>query len=141
MKRPTTLPPEEKEAFHQAAESRIQTFGYKQPTAGARPKDTTWLVKSGMIKLLVQVIRDGVDQNLHYHTNSETIWMVLRGRVRFHGVGDKMLAELGPEEGILLPGGSRYWFERIGPETLELMQMIAVDQASGDDVHAGVEQH
>jgi mannose-6-phosphate isomerase-like protein (cupin superfamily) len=61
-----------------------------------------------------------------YHTKSETTWMVLNGRARFIGCGDTVLAELGPMEGILVPGGSRYRFSKIGDEDLEILQMVAV---------------
>ena len=124
MKHPSKMTPDEKEAFHQEAESRITTFSYAKPARTGKPKDISWLVQSGMIKCLMQVVRDGGENNLHYHTNSETIWMVMRGRVRFYGNGDKVLGEFGPEEGILMPGGARYWFEKVGDGDLELLQVI-----------------
>ena len=52
--------------------------------------------------------------------------MVLGGRVRFYGVDDVVLAELGPHEGIFLPGGSRYWFEKVGDDDLEILQMVGI---------------
>jgi mannose-6-phosphate isomerase-like protein (cupin superfamily) len=133
MKHPSKMTPDEKEAFHREAEARVKTFSYKEPARSGKPKDIAWLAQSGMIKLLVQVVRDGGENNLHYHTNSETIWMVLRGGVRFYGVDDKVLGELGPEEGILMPGGARYWFEKIGDGDLELIQMIGCAPTEPDE--------
>jgi mannose-6-phosphate isomerase-like protein (cupin superfamily) len=117
----------DKEAMHRAAEARVKTFKYEKPDNSGRPKDIAPLVNSGILKLGVQIVHDGGENNLHYHTtNSETGWMVLGGRVRFYGVDDVVLAELGPHEGIFLPGGSRYWFEKVGSDDLEILQMVGI---------------
>jgi mannose-6-phosphate isomerase-like protein (cupin superfamily) len=141
MKPIASMTPEEKEAFHAEAEARVKTFKYEKPQPTGKPKDIQWMVQSGLIKQLVQVVRDGGENNLHYHTNSETTWMVLSGSVRFYGPGDTVIAELGPNEGILLPGGARYWFEKVGEGDLELLQTIAVERSSGSDQRINVERH
>src|SRR3954470_4202852 len=107
-KHPRDMEPDEKEAFHQAAEAAIQTFKYEKPAPSSRPKVNTWLVRRPKIHVLVQCVRDGGENNLHYHTKSETSWIVLKGRARFEGIGDTLIAELGPMEGVNLPGGVRY---------------------------------
>jgi hypothetical protein len=52
---------------------------------------------------------------------------VIKGRVRFYGPGDVLLKELGANEGIITPRYSRYWFECVGEEDLELLQIAASD--------------
>ena len=52
-------------------------------------------------------------------------WLVLRGRARFYGPGDVVLGEFGEREGILMPGGARYWFEKAGDGDLEILQIVA----------------
>lgn len=132
---------EEKEAFHRAAEARIKTFKNETPPDTGKPKDVVPLVRSGMLTVLVQTVRNGGENNLHYHVNSETAWMVLSGQARFYGVDDVLLADLGPSEGIFLPGGSRYWFEKVGSEDLQLLQMVGVDARAGKDTRINVEAH
>jgi hypothetical protein len=40
----------------------------------------------------------------------------------------------------MIPGGARYWFEKTGPETLELLQVVAVEQgAKGERIN--IEKH
>ena len=74
------------------------------------------------MKGVVQVVKKhGGENNLHYHTRMDTFWMVLKGRVRFYGPGDVVLGEFGPHEGMVTPRYSRYWFENIGDEDLELL--------------------
>lgn len=124
------LDPEEREAFHREAEARIQTFSYARPPDTPRPKQIESLCRGEHFRLHVQVVKDGGENNLHYHTNSESAWMVLKGRARFYGVGDALLGEFGPNEGIFLPGGSRYWFEKVGEEVLEILQMVSGDTAA-----------
>jgi|SRR5262245_19179957 len=125
-KHPRDMSADEREAFHCNAEAAIKTFRYDKPAANGRPKQLAWLVRRPMIEVLVQVVKQGGENNLHYHTNSETTWMVLKGRAQFIGLGDKILAELGPMEGILLPGGSRYRFCKVGDDDLEILQMVSV---------------
>lgn len=141
MKKPSQMSPEEKEAFHREAESRIKVFTYETPPASGKPKDVAWLSKSSLLNVIVQVVHDGGENNLHYHTNSETVWMVMRGRVRFYGVGDTVLGELGEREAILMPGGARYWFEKAGDGDLELLQILAVDRGQGEHERVNVEAH
>jgi mannose-6-phosphate isomerase-like protein (cupin superfamily) len=124
--------PEKKEAFHLEAESRIRKFRYETPAlAPDEVKRVSVVCESDIVTLLVQLVKSGGENNLHYHTNSETCWMVLRGRARFYGPGGKLLGELGPHEGILIPGGSRYRFEKVGGEDLEILQLVGHDKAKG----------
>jgi mannose-6-phosphate isomerase-like protein (cupin superfamily) len=120
------MTPEEKEAFHREAETRIQPLAYAAPDSG-KPKDVLMLGKTGRMRTLVQIVKSGGENNLHYHTNSDTTWMVLKGRVRFYGLGDTLIGEYGPGEGILMPGGARYWFEKAGDDDLELLQVVAAE--------------
>jgi mannose-6-phosphate isomerase-like protein (cupin superfamily) len=140
MKKPSQMSPEEKEAFHREAESRIRVFKYEQPPNSGKPKDVAWLSKSPLLNLIVQVVHDGGENNLHYHTNSETVWMVMRGRTRFYGPNDVVLGEIGEKEAIYMPGGARYWFEKVGAEDLELLQIMAVDRA-GEAERINVDAH
>jgi mannose-6-phosphate isomerase-like protein (cupin superfamily) len=134
------LTPGEKEAFHRDAETRVKTFAYER-TPPDRPKDIVPLVRTELLKVAVQVVHEGGENNLHYHMNSDTTWLVLRGRVRFYGPGDGLIAELGPEEGVVIPGGARYWFEKTGPDDLEIVQMVGYDRAAGKAQRVNVETH
>ena len=130
------MSPEEKEAYHQEAESRIKVIKVQKPPENTRgePRDVVVQVKTDLIAVLTQWVREGGEDNLHYHTNGDTFWMVLKGKARYwtvgedKKVGDKMIAELGPREGVVIPGGSRYWFEKVGDEELELLQMVGYDK-------------
>ncbi len=90
------MSPEEKEAFHRDCESKVKTLKYEQkPLSSDSPKDIIPLVKTRLGRLAVQVVHEGGENNLHYHNNSDTTWFVLRGRVKFYGPGDVLIAELG----------------------------------------------
>ena len=57
------------------------------------------------------------------------LWFVLSGRARFYGTKeDLVIAELGPHQGIFIPRDFPYWFENIGEERLELLQVEAIDR-------------
>jgi mannose-6-phosphate isomerase-like protein (cupin superfamily) len=71
----------------------------------------------------VQIFEKGVHNNLHMHLVEDGYWIVLGGRARFHGEGDTIIAELGQYEGVLLPAGTKYWFEGIDDEPLEILRV------------------
>jgi len=135
------MSPEEKEAFHRDAETKVKTLKYERTPLSDRPKDIVPLVKTRLGRLAVQVVHEGGENNLHYHNNSDTTWFVLRGRVKFYGPGDVVIAELGPEEGIAIPGGARYWFEKTGDVDLELLQCVSFDSAGGTPERVNIEAH
>ena len=71
----------------------------------------------------VQVFEKGVRNNLHLHLVEDGYWIVLGGRARFHGEGEEIIAELGKYEGLLLPTETKYWFEGIDDEALEILRV------------------
>lgn len=75
----------------------------------------------------IQVVRKGGENNLHSHVHLDGFYFVLKGRVRFNGPNDTVIGELGPMEGVVVPRNSQYWFESIGTEDLELLQVEASD--------------
>jgi mannose-6-phosphate isomerase-like protein (cupin superfamily) len=79
-----------------------------------------------------QVLKEGGESSLHSHGHLDGFWMVIKGKARFYGEGDKVIAELGPLEGILVPRGFQYWFESAGEEVLELLQIESSDVSMGD---------
>src|SRR5688572_25248442 len=105
-----------------------RSFCYAKPEFD-RGKQVVMLARTDRMIGLVQVLKEGGENNLHSHPHLDGFWMVLKGRVKFYGEGDVLLGDLGPNEGILIPRGSRYWFERAGDEDLEILQIEAFDVA------------
>jgi mannose-6-phosphate isomerase-like protein (cupin superfamily) len=76
----------------------------------------------------IQVLDKGVHNRLHFHPYEDGVWFVLGGTVTFHGEGpdgegDRVLGELGPHQGLLIPAGTKYWFEATSEEPLEIMRV------------------
>jgi mannose-6-phosphate isomerase-like protein (cupin superfamily) len=94
-------------------DDRYQVF-QAQPTPIASGKSAEWLARTDLLTLNMQVIAEGGENNLHAHTASEEIWLVIEGEVTFHGEGDRVLAKVGRNGGILIPHGAPYWFESTG---------------------------
>ena len=124
----TMLAPEE-EARHRAAEAKLQSFKYVRPEIpGNANKGIVRLASTGMTKGFVQIIQEGGENNLHFHDGMDSFWMVLKGRVRFYGPGDKLIGDYGPMEGLITPAGARYWFEKASDDELELLQVASYEQ-------------
>ena len=109
------MPQEAKEFRHQTPEFE----GVKK----------TWQVcNSDLMKVQVQVVKNGGENNLHTHTGEDAFWYVISGAVKFYGEGDKLVGEYKKGEGILVPRGYKYWFESASPEPLEILRVTAKDQ-------------
>jgi mannose-6-phosphate isomerase-like protein (cupin superfamily) len=109
-----------------------QIFKYERPDI-ERGKKVVPLCQTDLMRAHVQVIQEGGENNLHAHTGNDGFWLVLGGRARFYGEGDVVLAELGENEGVLIPRGFKYWFESAGGEPLEILHVAAVAQNAKDE--------
>ena len=117
---------EKKEAFFQAAEALIQSFAFDAPNIefpNEKKKVHVKLAGTNNVRASIQILREGGENNLHYHPNMDLIYMVLKGTIRFYGPEDKVIGEYGPLQGVLLPENSRYWFESVGTEEAHLLQI------------------
>ena len=105
------------------------TFRYECPPANDKPRQILWLAKTDRLFGTIQVGREGGETNLHSHTHLDGFWFVLEGRVRFYSDETTLYAELGKNEGISVPRGTKYWFEAVGDVPLELLQVECSDVA------------
>jgi mannose-6-phosphate isomerase-like protein (cupin superfamily) len=121
----TTAWPQVSEDTHLAAEAAIKRFKYEKPAKYDRKKVSVRLAQGDLVRGMIQVAKEGGENNLHYHANVDGFWMVLSGKVRFYGPGDTLIAELGPREGLVIPRYARYWFENAGDEELEILLVQA----------------
>ena len=111
------------------SEGSYQIFKYEKPFDMPGGKAIIQLAGSDIIRGRVQVVREGGENNLHSHRGMDGFWMVLAGRVRFHGPGNVVIGEFGKYEGILIPRGEQYWFESVSDnEELEILQMAAFEK-------------
>ena len=118
--------------LHERADALVTTYSYQKPDQGklTTKKANIRLAAGELIKGQIQIVKkNGGENNLHYHTNAETFWWVIKGKVRFYGPGDVVIGEFNEGEGIITPRYSRYWFENAGQgdDDLELMQIAASD--------------
>lgn len=105
-------------------------FSYKKPEAFKGVKAGILLGQTDLVRARVQIIRDGGANNLHWHAGVDTVWMVLKGRVRFYGPDNEVIADLGVHEGMITPRGTQYWFESAGEDELELLQIAAYEKGA-----------
>lgn len=116
---------------HEEAEADPVTFRYVKPAAVNAGKGFVNLGRRDIVRGAVQVVKKhGGENNLHYHTTSASFWMVLKGRVRFYGPGDVVIGEFGPNEGTITARYARYWFENVGEEDLEILQVSAFSEGA-----------
>ena len=101
-----------------------QVFSYSLPDV-SRPKGIIRLCSTENIRGMVQVVApNGGETNLHSHGAMDSVYFVLKGRVRFYSDETTVMAELGPQEGLLMPHDCKYWFENAAEEPLELLQVV-----------------
>ncbi|HKX51871.1 MAG TPA: cupin domain-containing protein [Candidatus Binatia bacterium] len=108
-----------------AQEAKV--FKYQMPQFDG-VKKTVQVCNSDLMKVQVQVVKDGGENNLHSHTGDDAFWYVMSGAVKFYGEGDEVIGEFNKGEGILIPRGFKYWFESSSSEPLEILRVTAKDQ-------------
>ena len=109
------------EQDHLDAEAQIIRFSYTKPDDFQRKKISVNLGRTNVVRAMVQVIKEGGENNLHYHSRVDGMFTVLSGKVRFYGPEDKVIGEFGRMEGVIIPKNARYWFENIGEGEAEVM--------------------
>ena len=102
-------------------------FTYKKPEFDG-VKKTVLVCDSDLMRVHVQVVKNGGENNLHSHPGEDAFWYVINGAVKFYGEGDKVIGVYNKGEGILIPRGFKYWFESASSEALEIIRVGARDQ-------------
>lgn len=127
----TTEPRTARRATVRKREPEAKVLRYTKPPMDAfEGKALVRLAQSDILFSNVQIVKDGGDNNLHSHAGMDGLWFVLKGRARFYGtLDDTLLGELGPHEAIFIPRGFPYWFEKVGDEPLEILQVEALDRS------------
>ena len=105
----------------------VETFKYGGPDSpGARERSNGKsydLVNNESVISTVQVMEKGMGNALHAHRDQDGYWFILGGTARFHGAAEEILAELNKHEGIYVPHDTRYWFESVDDEPLQILRV------------------
>jgi mannose-6-phosphate isomerase-like protein (cupin superfamily) len=88
-------------------------------------KHHTRLPRTDILYLGLQSIANGGETNLHKHDDQDAAWIVLDGRAKFYTEGDRVVATIGKNEGLVIPRGTLYWFESEGDECLVILRVAA----------------
>ena len=120
------------EAFFEEIEKGRMNFSFQRPdkVIPKGKKIHVRLAGTENFRTSVQILNQGGENNLHYHSDMDLMYIVLKGRVRFYGAGDKVVGEFGVHDGILLPEFTRYWFESVGEEEAHLLQIAGYPQGA-----------
>ncbi len=108
------------------ARPEIQVFRYKRPTLKPGKKRAgAHLASTDILTAFIQVFEHGGENVMHSHAGMDGFWLVLSGAARFY-TGDGKTYDVGRLEGVCTPRNLKYWFERIGDDPLEILQVDAI---------------
>jgi mannose-6-phosphate isomerase-like protein (cupin superfamily) len=125
------------EELQAKAEAMAATFSYAKPENFDSARAAVKLAETDLLRSRVVVLKPGQgENNLHYHTGSDSFWMVIRGRAEFYGPGDEPIGTFGPMQGTTTPRFFRYWFKNAGEDDLEMLHLFA-HAAPGKDHDTG----
>ena len=106
--------------------AKAQRFSYRCPELETgKSRAIVRLVTTDILLGLVQVFKTGGEVKMHSHTGMDGFWMVLGGLARFY-FEDGEVAEVARHEGVCTPRNVKYWFEAVGDELLEILQVDAI---------------
>jgi mannose-6-phosphate isomerase-like protein (cupin superfamily) len=112
---------EPKQADQAEEQERFQTFQIK-PQLLAAGKQVTQLAGNDILKGTVMVADSGGETVVHAHQAMDQVFVVLAGEATFYKSLEEVVAVLGPMEGVLVPRGTTYWYEKTSPENLVLFR-------------------
>ncbi len=102
-------------------------FRYRRPDVPEdRDKVIVDVARTGLLSAMVHVVTRGGETNLHAHNGEDGLWYVLSGQAAFYDDEGKKRV-LGRGDAVLLPSGTKYWFESLGDEPLEILRIGARD--------------
>lgn len=102
---------------------QAKTFQVRTPLMKQGRLDTV-LADTDMMQIRVKCYAEGGENALHTHLAEDHTFVILQGRARFYD-RKGVTAELGRNEGILLPRGAFYKFESCGDDPLVLFRVGA----------------
>lgn len=110
----------------------MTTFDY-DPNMPQKRKGKAYakLVTSDVVMAEMQIVTEGGENNLHSHPATDGFWWVVRGCARFYDEHDQP-TEVHAEQGIFVPRGVPYWFEKGGDEPLHLLHVAAKSKDLAD---------
>jgi len=84
-----------------------------------------------MLSISVEKVRDGEgDDSPHAHFGIVGAWLMLSGRIRFHGASDAEAFEIVTGDGVFLPSGNAYGFRAMEHEPAEILHVKALDMGA-----------
>src|SRR3546814_12509013 len=75
-------------------DAKMKVFSYRPPQEMKRKRAFVPMVRSDIMFAMVQIIKEGGEQELHSHGGQDGFWFVLRGSARFYGERDVELGTL-----------------------------------------------
>jgi len=105
----------------------VLRFEYPGPNAddgrGDPGRKHFYLFKTDRAVSEIQIFDKGVKNSLHFHAAEDGAWIVLGGKATFYGEGDRVMGELERFQGLLIPAGTKYWFECTSDEPLQILRV------------------
>jgi mannose-6-phosphate isomerase-like protein (cupin superfamily) len=104
----------------------IRRFKYERPVLRpGKSRAGIRLATTDILSAIVQVFESGGETVLHSHAGMDGLWFVLKGHARFYDHSNDSF-EVAAMEGLCIPRGVSYWFEKVGDEPLEILQFDAI---------------
>jgi oxalate decarboxylase/phosphoglucose isomerase-like protein (cupin superfamily) len=103
----------------------LSGFRYSTPEGtDDQAKTLVNICRLDLLTCMVQVVRRGGENNLHSHPGEDAMWFVIRGNAAFYDEHDTRF-ELSEGDGVVIPEGTKYWFESASEEPLEILRVAA----------------
>jgi len=95
----------------------------------AQGRTDTVLAASDGLTVRLKVYASGGENALHAHAHEDHVFILLQGHATFHERGG-VLAELGPDQGLMIPKGLFYWFNATGSEPLVMLRIGSPNESA-----------
>jgi mannose-6-phosphate isomerase-like protein (cupin superfamily) len=119
---PKSAPLQEPQDPDLSKQHLAKVIRYEKPES-KRDRRVVTFARTDSMMVFMQVHKHSGESRLHKHPNTDAFWWVVRWKAAFHTTDHNLLAELGPEEGVLIPRDVPYYFNALGDDDLEILQL------------------
>jgi mannose-6-phosphate isomerase-like protein (cupin superfamily) len=114
--------------LHDALDSKIvtglPTFFKLEAQLPVQGRTNIPLASSELMWVVLKTYASGGENELHAHPHEDHTFVILQGKAKFYGPrGEEKI--VGPNEGVLLPQGTFYWFHVTSEEPLVMLRIGA----------------
>jgi mannose-6-phosphate isomerase-like protein (cupin superfamily) len=113
------------------AQKKVPSFFHVRCQLPAAGRTNQVLGATDLMNIVLKTYAEGGENELHAHPNEDHAFLIMQGNAEFYGPNDEKRV-IGPNDIVLLPRNSLYWFKASGKDPLVMLRIGAAERGEQD---------